>query len=78
MRKGRRVRSGHHHFDRHSHPVQQPADDLLVALVRGVLQQRHAVLVLYVRANFIQLVELLQPVEIVVEYRFDQSRAHLH
>jgi len=60
-----------------AHPVQQPADHLLVALVRGVHERRHAVLVLYVRAQVVRGVDLSQPVEIVDEYRFEHLPRHL-
>lgn len=54
-----------------THPVQQPTDDLLVALVRGMLQWRHTMFVQYVRAQVMVGVDLLQPVKIVDEYRFE-------
>jgi len=72
-----RHKTGTDGLSRAAHPVQQPADHLLVAFVRGVHERRHAVLVLYVRAQVVRGVDLPQPVEIVDEYRFEHLPRHL-
>lgn len=53
------------------YPVQQPPNDLLIALVRGVLKRCHAMFVQNVGAQRVLLVDFSQSVEIVDEYRFE-------
>lgn len=60
-----------------THPVQQPTNDLLVALVRSVLQRRHAVFVQYVSAQIVFGVDFLQPIEVVDENRLEHVLRHL-
>jgi len=59
-----------------TYSVQQPTDDLLVALVCGVLKRRHAMFVQYIRAQVVFGVDLLDSVEVVDEYRFENVLRH--
>jgi len=59
-----------------TYSVQQPTDDLLITLVCGVLEWRHAMFVQYIRTQVMFGIDLLEAIEVVDEYRFENVLRH--